>query len=121
MVFEKRIKVHPKKMEAVNNWLRPLTSSNIRIFLGLAGYYKRFIKGFYSISSPLTMLTQKNLMFVCIDKYEKSFQTLKGQLTLAPILTLLEGTGGFIVHFDDSWVCLGCVLMQHGKVIAYNL
>ena len=75
--------------------------------------------GFASIASPLTTLTQKNMKFEWSEAYEKSFQILKDRLTNAPVLTLLEGTKGFVVYCDASRVGLGCVLMQHGKLIAY--
>src|SRR5688572_23431403 len=113
------IKVDPKKTEAVKNWPRPLSSSDIRSFLGLAGYYRRFVEGFASISSPLTKLTQKKEKFQWSLDCEKSFQELKDRLTKAPVLTLPEGTDGFVVYCDASRVGLGCVLMQNGKVIAY--
>ena len=92
------IKVDPKKTEAVKNWPRPLTPSDIRSFLGLAGYYRRFVEGFSSISSPLTKLTHKKVNFEWTDKCEDSFQTLKDRLTSAPILTLPDGSYGFVVY-----------------------
>ena len=75
--------------------------------------------GFTSIASPLTTLTQKSKKFEWSEACEKSFQLLKDRLTFAPMLTLPEGTQGFIVYCDASRVVLGCVLMKHGKVIAY--
>ena len=113
------IMVDPKKTKAVKNWPRPLTSSDIRSFLGLAGYYRRFVEGFSSISSPLTRLTQKKEKFQWSLDCEKSFQELKDRLTKAPVLTLPEGSDGFVVYCDASRVGLGCVLMQNGKVISY--
>ncbi|XP_075096267.1 uncharacterized protein LOC142174380 [Nicotiana tabacum] len=98
---------------------RPTLVSDIRSFLGLAGYYRHFVEGFSSISSPLTRLTQKKVKFQWSDACEKSFEELKKRLTSAPVLTLLEGNEGFVVYCDASGVGLGCVLMQHGKVIAY--
>ncbi|KAH0743176.1 hypothetical protein KY290_031169 [Solanum tuberosum] len=113
------IEVDPKKTKAVKGWPRPLTLTDIKSFLGLAGYYRRFVEGFSSIDSPLTALTQKKAKFVWSKACEKSFQELKDRLTSAPVLTLSEGNDGFVVYCDASRVCLGCVLMQHGKVIAY--
>ncbi|KAH0773702.1 hypothetical protein KY290_010839 [Solanum tuberosum] len=113
------IEVDPKKMNAVKGFPRPLNPTDIKNFLGLAGYNRRFVEGFSSISSPLTALTQKKAKFVWSESCEKSFQELKDRLTSAPVLTLQEGTDGFVVYYDTSRVGLGCVLMQHGKVIAY--
>ncbi|KAH0672692.1 hypothetical protein KY290_024922 [Solanum tuberosum] len=111
--------VDPKKMDAVKSWPRPLTPSDIRNFLGLTGYYRRFVEGFSSISSPLTALTQKKAKLIWSKKCEKSFQELKDRLTSAPMLTLPEGTDGFVVYYDASRIGLGCVLIQNWKVIAY--
>ncbi|WMV09241.1 hypothetical protein MTR67_002626, partial [Solanum verrucosum] len=85
----------------------------IRSFLCLDGYYRRFIEGFSSISSPLTKLTQKIVKFQWSKASEKIFQELKKRLTTAPVLTLPEGTQGFVVYCDASRVGLGCVLMQN--------
>ncbi|WMV18624.1 hypothetical protein MTR67_012009, partial [Solanum verrucosum] len=71
------------------------------------------------ISAPLTKLTQKEVKFQWSDACERSFQELKNKLTSTPVLVLPEGTEGYVVYCDASGVGLGCVLMQHGKVIAY--
>ncbi|WMV19297.1 hypothetical protein MTR67_012682 [Solanum verrucosum] len=119
IMSSKGIEVDPKKTDAAKGWPRPLNPTDIRSFLGLAGYYKRFVEGFSSIASPLMALTQKKAKFVWSEACEKSFQELKNKLTSAPVLILPEGTDGFVVNYDASRVGLGCVLMQHGKVIAY--
>ncbi|WMV32859.1 hypothetical protein MTR67_026244 [Solanum verrucosum] len=113
------IEVDAKKTDTVKCWTRPLTPTDIRSFLGLPGCYRRFVEGFSSIASPLTSLTQKKAKFVLSEAREKSFQVLKDRLTSASVLTLSEGTDGFVVYCDTSIVGLGCVLMQHDKVIAY--
>ncbi|KAH0680772.1 hypothetical protein KY284_021857 [Solanum tuberosum] len=113
------IEVDPKKIDAVKSWPRPIAPTDIKSFLGLAGCYKRFVEGFSSIDSPLTTLTQKKVKFVWLEACEKSFQELKDRFASALVLTLQEGTDGFVVYCDTSRVGLGCVLMQHGKVIAY--
>ncbi|KAH0712585.1 hypothetical protein KY289_008544 [Solanum tuberosum] len=107
------IKVDTQKIEEVQNCPRPTSPTDIRSFLGLAGYYRRFVKGFSSISLSLTKLTQKTVKFQWSEACEKSFQKLKKRLTTTPILTLPEGTQGFVVYFDASRVVLGCVLMQN--------
>ncbi|RVW61807.1 Transposon Tf2-8 polyprotein [Vitis vinifera] len=101
------------------NWRRPSTVTEIRSFLGLAGYYRRFIEGFSKIALPLTKLTQKGVKFEWSDDCECSFQELKNRLVSAPILTIPSGSGGFVVYSDASHQGLGCVLMQHGRVVAY--
>ncbi|KAH0643768.1 hypothetical protein KY289_034742 [Solanum tuberosum] len=99
---------------------RPTSPTDIRSFLGLAGYYKRFVEGFLFIASPLTKLTQKKVKFQWSDECEKNFSELKTRLTTAPILTLPDGSDGYVIYCDASRVDLGCVLMHRGKVIAYG-
>lgn len=108
-----------QNIEAVQSCPRPASPTDIRSFLGLVVYYRRFVEGFSSILSPLTKLIQKTVKFQWFEACEKSFQELKKRLTTATILTLLEGTQGFVVYFDASRVGLGCALMQNDKVIAY--
>ena len=98
---------------------RPTSPIEISNFLGLTGYYKRFIEGFLYISSPLTKLTQKKVKFQWSEACEKSFHESKKRLTTALVFTLPEGTQGFVVYCDTSRVGLGFVLMQNGKVIGY--
>ncbi|KAH0692437.1 hypothetical protein KY285_019534 [Solanum tuberosum] len=119
IVSSEGIRVDSQKIEAVKQWPRPTSATDIRSFLGLAGYYRRFVEGFSSIASPLTKLTQKKVKFQWSDDCEKSFAELKTRLTTALVLTLLEGSDGYVIYCDASRVVLGCVLMQRGKVIAY--
>ncbi|WMV54653.1 hypothetical protein MTR67_048038 [Solanum verrucosum] len=102
------IKVDTQKIEGVPNWTRPISPTDIRSFLGLAGYYRRFVEGFSSISSPLTKLNQKTVKFQWSEACKKSFQELKKRLITALVLTLPEDTQGYS---DASRVGLGCVLM----------
>ncbi|GJW10341.1 putative reverse transcriptase domain-containing protein, partial [Tanacetum coccineum] len=90
------IHIEPSKIKAIKNWEALRTPSKVRSFLGLAGYYRRFIKNFSKIAKPLT------------DK-----------LCNAPVLALLDGPEDFVVYCDMSGLGLGCMLMQRGKVIAY--
>ncbi|KAI3819335.1 hypothetical protein L1987_13162 [Smallanthus sonchifolius] len=119
IVNEKGIHVDPAKIEAVKNWQAPKTPTEVRSFLGLAGYYRRFIANFSKIAVPLTALTHKGKPYEWGQKQEEAFQTLKQKLCEAPILTLPDGTEDFVVYCDASHLGLGCVLMQRGKVIAY--
>ena len=96
-----------------------MTPTEVRSFPGLASYYRRFVEGFSSISTPLTKLTHKEAKFQWDEMCEKSFQDLKNKLTSTPILVLPDGTEGYAVYYDASGFGLGCVLIQHGKVIAY--
>jgi len=91
----------------------------IRSFLGLAGYYRRFIEGFSKIALPLTQLTKKGQAFVWTKKCENSFQELKKRLTTSPVLALSDPTGHFVIFYDASKMGLGCVLMQDRRVVAY--
>nr|GFB24150.1 retrovirus-related Pol polyprotein from transposon 17.6 [Tanacetum cinerariifolium] len=93
--------------------------TKIRQFLGLAGYYRRFIEGFLKIAKPMTKITQKKVKFEWGDKQEAAFQLLKQKLCSAPILALPEGSEDFIVYCDASNKGLGAVLMQKEKVISY--
>nr|GEW14331.1 putative reverse transcriptase domain-containing protein [Tanacetum cinerariifolium] len=115
----KGIHVDPAKIESVKDWASPKSPTKIRQFLGLAGYYRRFIEGFSKITKPMTKLTQKKVKFEWGDKQEATFQLLKQKLCSAPILALPEGSKDFIVYCDASIKGLGDVLMQREKVIAY--
>ncbi|KAD6455046.1 hypothetical protein E3N88_09752 [Mikania micrantha] len=119
VVNSEGIHVDPTKIEAIKNWDTLTTPTEIRSFLGLAGYYRRFISNFSKIALPLTKLTRKSEPFVWEQKQEDAFQTLKQKLCDAPILSLPEGCDDFIVYCDASHQGLGCVLMQREKVIAY--
>src|SRR5262249_42208810 len=95
VIFKEGISVDPSKVQAVLEWSAPRTPSEIRSFLGLAGYYSRFIQGFSSLAAPLTHLTRKNVKFVWSQECKQSFQELKTRLTSALVLSLLDGSGGF--------------------------
>ncbi|GJX19956.1 putative reverse transcriptase domain-containing protein [Tanacetum coccineum] len=113
------IHVDPAKIEAIKDWTSPKSPTEIRQFLGLAGYYRRFIEGFSKIAKPMTKLTQKKVKFEWGDKQEAAFQLLKQKLCSAPILALPEGSEDFIAYCDASKKGLGAVLMQREKVISY--
>ncbi|GKA39267.1 putative reverse transcriptase domain-containing protein [Tanacetum coccineum] len=113
------IHVDPTKIESIKDWTSPKSPTEIRQFLGLAGYYRRFIEGFSKIAKPMTKLTQKKVKFEWGDKQEAAFQLLKQKLCSAPILALPEGSKDFIAYCDASKKGLGAVLMQREKVISY--
>ncbi|GJR48179.1 reverse transcriptase domain-containing protein [Tanacetum coccineum] len=119
LIDSQGLHVDPAKIEAVKNWTSPTTPTEVRQFLGLAGYYRRFIEGFSKIAKPLTKLTQKNKSYIWGEEQESAFQLLKQKLCEAPILALPEGNDNFVVYCDASLQGLGAVLMQREKVIAY--
>ncbi|KAD3642141.1 hypothetical protein E3N88_31365 [Mikania micrantha] len=115
------IMIDPAKVEAITKWPTPTSVTEIRSFLGLAGYYRRFVEGFSKIVLPLTQLLRKGVKYSWNDECEKSFQELKKRLVSAPILSLPSGTGGYQIYSDASKKGLGCVLMQHGKIWRHYL
>ncbi|KAH9778034.1 Endonuclease [Citrus sinensis] len=112
IVTKDGISADPAKVEVIVNWERPSSVTEVRSFLGLAGYYRRFVKEFSSIAAPLTNLTKKNVKFNWDEACEKSFQELKSHLVTAPVLTLPSEGGGFVIYSDASRKGLGCVLME---------
>ena len=118
IVSKERIRVDPKKIEVVVEWKPPRNVTEVRSFLGLAGYYRRFVKGFSIIAAPMTRLLQKNVKFEWGEECQ-SFDKLKAFLTEAPILTQPTCGKEYVIFSDASLNGLGCVLMQEGKVVAY--
>jgi hypothetical protein len=108
------ISVDPDKVKDVLNWKPPTDVSEIRSFLGLAGYYRRFIEGFSRLAKPMIALLEKNVKFEWSDKCQANFEELKKRLTTAPVLTLPDLSKSFSIYCDASRLGLGCVLMQEG-------
>ncbi|KAA0046943.1 pol protein [Cucumis melo var. makuwa] len=119
VVSKAEVSVDPAKIEVVTSWTRPSTVSEVRSFLGLAGYYRRFVENFSRIATPLTQLTRKGAPFVWSKACEECFQNLKQKLVTAPVLTVPDGSSSFVIYSYASKKGLGCVLMQQGKVVAY--
>nr|GEW06404.1 hypothetical protein [Tanacetum cinerariifolium] len=113
------IHVDLTKIESIKYWASLKTPMKIRHFLGLAGYYRRFIERFLKIAKSMTKLTQKGISFDWGEKDEDAFQLINQKLCSAPILALLKGSKDFVVYCDASHKGLGVVLMQREKVIAY--
>ena len=113
------VTVDPARIEAIMNWEQPKNVFEIWSFLGLAGYYRRFVKDFSAITSPMTRLTRKGVKFIWDARCEKSFARLKELLTTAPVLIIPERGKGYTMFCDASKEGLGCVLMQTERVIAY--
>ncbi|WVZ76151.1 hypothetical protein U9M48_024149 [Paspalum notatum var. saurae] len=119
ILSEKGVAVDPSKVDDVLNWKQPEIVTEIRSSLGLAGYYRRFIKDFSKTAKPMISLTKKNAKYLWSPKCEEAFQTLKRLLTSTPVLAQPDVTKPFDVYCDASGNGLGYVLMQEGRVIAY--
>jgi hypothetical protein len=113
------VSVDPSKVKDVLNGMPPTTASEIQSFLGLVGYYHRFIKDFSEIAKPMTKLLEKNKAFEWTAKCQTSFEELRKRLTSAPVLVLTDLTKKFNIYYDTSRQGLGCVLMQEGQVVCY--
>jgi hypothetical protein len=114
------IEVDPEKREAIREWPVPKNVTEVRSFMGLAGYYKRFIEGFSNIAHPITSLQRKGVKFQWTLDCKKSFQHLKQLLTSAPILRIADPNGYFIVCTDACKEGLGGVFTQNGFIICYE-
>ncbi|XP_075473412.1 uncharacterized protein LOC142504429 [Primulina tabacum] len=102
VISKEGVSVDPRKVEAITEWPKPKNSTDIRSFLGLAGYYRKFVKGFSLIAVPLTKLTQKNSKFIWNEDCEKSFQTLKEKLASTPVLILPAENKDFTIYSEAS-------------------
>jgi hypothetical protein len=109
----------PSKVQDVLTWNAPTSVGDIQSFLGLAGYFRRFIEGFSNISKPKTELLEKDKKFEWTSVCEASFQELKKRMTTAPILVMPNMEKSFSIYYDVSGQGLGCVLMQDGHMVAY--
>ena len=118
------IKCDPSKTESIEQWPRPVSKTEVRSFLGLVSYYRRFVPNFSEIAAPLTRLTRKRVKYEWSDQCEEAFQKLKQSLINPPVLAFPTEDDTFILDTDASAYGLGCVLsqIQHGeeKVIAYS-
>ncbi|KAK8502238.1 hypothetical protein V6N12_038556 [Hibiscus sabdariffa] len=119
VVSSEGIRVDLKKVEAIVNWKQPTSVTEIRSFLRLVGYYRIFVSGFSKVVAPLTKLLQKGVKYEWSDARQQAFEKLKEALTNAPVLIQPVSGKEFVVYSDASYVGLGCVLMQEGRVVAY--
>nr|GEW43184.1 putative reverse transcriptase domain-containing protein [Tanacetum cinerariifolium] len=115
VIDSRGIHVDPAKIESIKDWASLKTPTEIRQFLGLAGYYRRFIEGFLKIAKSMTKLTQKRIKFDWGKKEENAFQLIKQKLCSALILSLPEGSKDFVIYCNASHKGLGVVLMQREK------
>jgi len=113
------IAVNPERIQAILDWTPPKNVKQVRSFLGLASYCRRFVENFSKIAKPLTNLLHKGVKYEWTDKCQESFQALKDKLTSAPVLAPPDTKRDFVIYCDASRQGIGCVLMQDRKVIAY--
>jgi hypothetical protein len=121
VVSPEGIAVGPGKVKEVLEWKPPTSVSEVRSFLGLAGYYRRFIPYFSKIAKPITVLLKKGSKYVWSDACDEAFNHLKKLLTTSPVLAQSDTIKRFDVYCDASGTGLGGVLMQEGQVISYSL
>ena len=119
VVIAQGIEVDKAKVEAIQSWPTPNSITQVRSFLGLAGFYRQFVKAFSTIAAPLNELTKKNVPFVWSTAQEEAFTILKDKLTHAPLLQLPDFNKMFELECDASGIGLGGVLLQEGKPVAY--
>jgi hypothetical protein len=120
VISKEGVVVDPDKIESIMEWPTPKDISDIRSFMGLEGYYRRFIKGFSKIGCPITALHKKGVKFLWTPKCEERFQSLKHLLTHAPVLKIVDPEADFLVCTDAYKEGLGGVLMQGGSVVCYE-
>jgi hypothetical protein len=120
IISKEGIVVDPEKIEAIREWSAPKNVTEVRSFMGLASYYRRFIAGFSRIAHPITSLQRKEKKFQWTKDCERSFQQLKQLLTSAPILRIADPNEDFMVCIDACKEGLGGVLSQNGFIICYE-
>lgn len=118
IVSGKGVKPEPSKIQAMLRWPPPSTTKELRAFLGLTGFYRKFIKNYASIALPLTRLLCKDA-FQWAPESQIAFDQLKAAMTSAPVLTLPNFSDPFVIKTDASNTAIGAVLMQHGHPLAY--
>ena len=115
-----RIKMDPKKIQAIGSWQAPRNVSELRSFLGLANYYRRFIKGYSEVASPLTDLLKKDKKWDWKGSCNEAFERLKEAVMSEPVLALPDIHKPFEVETDASDFALGGVLLQEGHPVAFE-
>ena len=103
MIRGQDIEVDPKKVEAIVDWSPPSSVTEVRSFLDMAGYYRKFVEGFSKIAGPLLKLTRKDTPFVWSKACHESFEELKKRLTTALVVTLLVVGGEYVIYNDASY------------------
>ena len=116
IVLKEGIRVDSRNIEVIIEWKPPRNVTEVLSFLRLAGYYRRYVRGFSMTPAPMTRLLQKNVRFEWSEKCQASFEKLKAFLTEAPVLTQPTYGKEYVIFSDALLKGLRCVLMQGGKV-----
>jgi hypothetical protein len=119
LVGKSSVRVDPKNIESMQDWPHPKTLKSLRGFLGLTGYYHKFVKNYGNILAPLIALLKKN-SFTWTPAVAQAFQTLKMAMYTTPFLTLPDFTNTFVLECDASGKGIGIVLMQEGRPLAFT-
>lgn len=120
VISKEGISVYPNKIKAIVKWHIPKDVPDVRSFMGITGYYRKFIEGFSRIAYPITSLQKKGKKFEWTEKCEEGFNKLKKLLTITPILKITDPHKDFVVCMDTCNEGLGGVLNQEGHVISYE-
>ncbi|MCO5576395.1 hypothetical protein L7F22_030205 [Adiantum nelumboides] len=120
IISKNGIRMDPAKLEVIKDWPNPRNLHEVRSFIGMCAYYKRFIEKFSLILGPLHDLTKKNIKYVWTEKRQQAFDTLKQKLISQHVLALPDLSEPFEVQCDACGDCLGAVLLQEGHAIAYE-
>ena len=120
IIFKDGIRMDPGKLQVINEWPVPKNLHELRSFIGMCSYYRRFIEKFSVIAGPLHDLTKKKVQFKWTAREHEAFKELKAQLMSQPLLVLLDLRKPFGVHYDASGDSLGGVLSQEAHPIAYE-
>jgi hypothetical protein len=113
------VSTDPDKITVVQQWPTPANSKELRNFLGLAGFYRKFVRHFGMISRPLIDLLKKNVLFIWTVEHQKAFELLKQALSSAPFLALPDFAVPFCIYTDACKTGVGAVLMQRGHPLAF--
>ena len=113
VVNERGLAVQQHKVEAVQRWPVPKSKKDVRAFLGLTGYYRKFIEGYGRLAIPLTELTKDDMVFAWGAKEQAAFDALKDRLTRAPVLAHSDPEKQFILHTDAGFAVSGVLSQQH--------
>ena len=121
IISDEGIKMEPSKIEAIMNWPSPTNLKEIQVFLGLAGFYRKFVKDYAKVAVPLTdQLKAKGCNFFWGKEQQRSFDRLKLAIATAPLLSVVDPHKSFVVEIDASATAIGAVLLQDGRPVAYE-